>query len=168
MDVISWNFSRFQYSKVSSKDTYCKNLYTSCLTSCRITQDWILKNQQILAKSQNWLEGEPSARSPFQKRKAFNSGQKLRKNNYQSFLFLPCVAWFLFFQWVKSVYMRSYSGPHFPTFGLNTERYGVYLRVQSECGKIRTRIAPNTNTFYAVFVLYILSAIVESIKDRYK
>ena len=64
--------------------------------------------------------------------------------------------------------MRSYSGPHFPTFGLNTERYGVYLRVQSECGKIRTRIAPNTNTFYAVFVLYILSAIVESIKDRYK
>ena len=26
---------------------------------------------------------------------------------------------------VKSVYVRSYSGPHFPTFGLNTERYGV-------------------------------------------
>ena len=25
----------------------------------------------------------------------------------------------------KSVYVRSYSGPHFPTFGLNTERYGV-------------------------------------------
>ena len=27
---------------------------------------------------------------------------------------------------VKSVPIRSYSGPHFPAFGLNTERYGVY------------------------------------------
>ena len=24
---------------------------------------------------------------------------------------------------IKSVRIRSYSGPHFPTFGLNTERY---------------------------------------------
>ena len=42
---------------------------------------------------------------------------------------------------VKSVRIRSYSGPHFPAFGLNTERY---------CGKMRTRITPNTDTFYAV------------------
>ena len=40
----------------------------------------------------------------------------------------------------------SYSSPHFPAFGLNTERFGVSLRIQSECGKIRTRIIPNTNT----------------------
>ena len=26
---------------------------------------------------------------------------------------------------VKSVYIRSFSGLHFPAFGLNTERYGV-------------------------------------------
>ena len=26
---------------------------------------------------------------------------------------------------VKKVRIRSYSGPYFPTFGLNTERYGV-------------------------------------------
>ena len=32
----------------------------------------------------------------------------------------------------------------------NTERYGVYLRIQSKCGKIRTRITPNTDTFRAV------------------
>ena len=32
-----------------------------------------------------------------------------------------------------------FSGPYFPAFGLNTERYGVSLRIQSECGKIRTR-----------------------------
>ena len=34
-----------------------------------------------------------------------------------------------------------------PLFGLNTERYGVPLRIQSECGKMRTRITPNTDTF---------------------
>ena len=28
---------------------------------------------------------------------------------------------------VKSVRFRSYSGPHFPAFGLNTERYGVIV-----------------------------------------
>ena len=32
-----------------------------------------------------------------------------------------------------------FSGPHFPAFGLNTERYSISLRIQSECGKIRTR-----------------------------
>ena len=34
--------------------------------------------------------------------------------------------------------------------GLITERYGVSLRIQSICGKIRTRITPNADTFYAV------------------
>ena len=48
---------------------------------------------------------------------------------------------------VKSVRIWSYSGPHFPAFGLNTERYGD---IQFECGKMRTRITPNTDTFYAV------------------
>ena len=38
-----------------------------------------------------------------------------------------------------------FSGPYFPAFGLNTDRYGVSLcngvslRIQSNCGKIRTR-----------------------------
>ena len=50
---------------------------------------------------------------------------------------------------VKSVHIRSYSGPYFRASGLNTERYGVSLHIQSECGKIRTRISPNTGTFYA-------------------
>ena len=40
---------------------------------------------------------------------------------------------------VKSVQQRSFSGPYFPAFGLNRERYGVSLCIQSECGKIRTR-----------------------------
>ena len=31
------------------------------------------------------------------------------------------------------------SGPYFTAFGLNEKRYEVSLRIQSECGKIRTR-----------------------------
>ena len=51
---------------------------------------------------------------------------------------------------LKSVRIRSYSGTYFPAFWLNTERYKVSLHIQYECGKIRTRITPNTVTFYAV------------------
>ena len=43
-----------------------------------------------------------------------------------------------------------FSSPYFPVFRLNTERYRESLRIQSECGKIRTRKTPNTDTFYAV------------------
>ena len=43
---------------------------------------------------------------------------------------------------IKSVGIRSYSGPYFPVFGLNTERYSVRLRIHSECGKIETRVTP--------------------------
>ena len=35
--------------------------------------------------------------------------------------------------YVKSVRIRSFSGPYFPAFGLNTD--GVSLLIQSECGK---------------------------------
>ena len=31
------------------------------------------------------------------------------------------------------------SGPYFPVFGLNSERYEVSLRIQSKCGKIPIR-----------------------------
>ena len=48
---------------------------------------------------------------------------------------------------VKSVRIRTYSGPYFPTFRLNTERYSVCLRIQSGCGKMRTRMTSNTDTF---------------------
>ena len=53
------------------------------------------------------------------------------KFNVREVKFLHCV---------KSVRIRSYSGPYFPAFGLNT-------------GKMRTRITLNTDTFYAVFVI---------------
>ena len=40
---------------------------------------------------------------------------------------------------VKSVRIRSYSGPYFPAFELNMERYSVSLRIKSESEKVRTR-----------------------------
>ena len=43
-----------------------------------------------------------------------------------------------FTAWKVSKY-GVFSGPYFPAFGLNMERYSVSLRIQSECGKIRTR-----------------------------
>ena len=35
---------------------------------------------------------------------------------------------------VKRVRIRSYFGPHFPAFGLNTERYGVLSPNAGKCG----------------------------------
>ena len=52
--------------------------------------------------------------------------------------------------YVKSVGIRSFSGPCFPAVGLNTERYGTSLRIQSECGKIKARKTPSTGTFHIV------------------
>ena len=51
---------------------------------------------------------------------------------------------------VKSIHIQGLSGPYFPAFGLNTERYRVSLHIQSKCGKIQTRKTPNTDTFQAV------------------
>ena len=44
---------------------------------------------------------------------------------------------------LKSVRIRSYSGPHFLA-------YFVFLRFHSNYEKIRARITPYTDTFYAV------------------
>ena len=49
---------------------------------------------------------------------------------------------------VESARIRGYSGSYFRAFWMNTERYSVSLPIQSEFGKIRTRIAPKTDTFY--------------------
>ena len=42
------------------------------------------------------------------------------------------------------------SGPYFPVFGLNTDIYGINLRIQSEHGKIRARKSSYLDTFHAV------------------
>ena len=48
---------------------------------------------------------------------------------------------------VKSVRISSYSGPHFPAFGLT-----VSLCIQFKCAEMRARITPNSHTFYAVLL----------------
>ena len=68
---------------------------------------------------------------------------------FKNYLFLR--QWFYHsYRFVKSVRIRSFPGPHFPAFGLNTGRSSVFLCIQSECGKIRTRKTPSTDTFHAV------------------
>ena len=51
---------------------------------------------------------------------------------------------------VKLVRISSCSGPYFPAFELNIDRYSVSICIQSECRKIRTRKTPNTDTFHKV------------------
>ena len=53
---------------------------------------------------------------------------------------------------VKSVCIRSDPGPHFLSFG-------VSHRIQFECGKMRTRITPNTDNFQAVKAIQILDSL---------
>ena len=52
----------------------------------------------------------------------------------------------------------NYPDQYFPTFGLNMERHSVCLRIQSEYGKMRTRITPNTDTFHVVEVSSSINA----------
>ena len=52
----------------------------------------------------------------------------------------------------KKCSYSEFSGPSLPVFELNAEIYPVTLRIQSKCGKIRTRKTANTDTFYEVFV----------------
>ena len=40
---------------------------------------------------------------------------------------------------VKSVQIRTFSGPYFPVFRLNTEIYSINVRIQSKYRKIQTR-----------------------------
>ena len=62
------------------------------------------------------------------------------------------------FHWVESVLIRSYSVRIFPAFSRIRIENGQMLcsspysvRMLENAGKMRTRISPNTDTFYAVF-----------------
>ena len=53
---------------------------------------------------------------------------------------------------VKCVRIRSYFGPPFPAFGLNTERYGVSLPPYAvQMRKNTDQKTPNTDFFHAVY-----------------
>ena len=52
---------------------------------------------------------------------------------------------------VKSLRIRSYSGPHFPELRLNMERYGVSVRIYSKCGKMREKFGPEKIQMQTLF-----------------
>ena len=54
----------------------------------------------------------------------------------------------------KSPY-SEFSGPYFPTFGLDMETYRVPLQIQSKCRKIQIRKAPITDTFHTVVTTFM-------------
>ena len=76
---------------------------------------------------------------------SFHCGQISVRNPTQDTLPRPLKASEIEKHCVKSVLIRSYSGPYFPAFWLNTERYGVYVwRTRLEgctCGNLKHKIA---------------------------
>ena len=75
-------------------------------------------------------------------------GKKLYENGHRR-----CFNIFIFdydTTWKVSI-LGFFSGPYCPAFGLNTERYSVSHRIQSECGKILTGKTPNMDTFHIVW-----------------
>ena len=57
----------------------------------------------------------------------------------------------------KCLYSEFFSS-YFPAFGLNTERYSVFVYIQSLCAKIRTKKIPNTDTFHAVYLIRLITS----------
>ena len=54
---------------------------------------------------------------------------------------------------VKSVCIRSHSGPHFSCIFSHSEWMSIYpysVQMRENAGKMRTRITPNTDSFHAV------------------
>ena len=61
------------------------------------------------------------------------------------FFFFVTLMIFVRYRCVKGVRIRNFSGSYFPTFGLYTERH--FVRVEFECGEVRSRKSPNTALF---------------------
>ena len=71
-------------------------------------------------------------------RSIWESTTPLCMNNYNWTLTIWNKVLSNFIAW-KVLKHGVFFGLHFPASRLNTERYGVFLRIQSDCGKIRTR-----------------------------
>ena len=48
---------------------------------------------------------------------------------------IPSIDLQYYIHFMKSDRIQSFSGPYFAAFGLTMERYGVFLRIHSECGE---------------------------------
>ena len=70
------------------------------------------------------------------------------------FLSKVSCCWIQLMKWIQLKHChcvsRSFSGPYFPAFRLNTERYSVSVHIQSKCGRIRTRKTPKTPAYLSL------------------
>ena len=72
---------------------------------------------------------------------------------------------------IKSVHIRSFSDPHFPAFGLNTERYFVSLRsfrILPECWKKNPEKLRIRTLFTHCLFQFILVYLIDEKKNRWK
>ena len=91
---------------------------------------------------------------------ATNCQKQLRKQCVCSQWGLYLIGYYLNAQCVKTVRIGSYSGPHFSRIFPNPDWISPYsVRMQKNARKMRTRITPNTDTFYAVEVLDFFAGI---------
>ena len=91
---------------------------------CPIYIFWVIFNRSFSTDQSSCGFESSCSHLSFRFRSCFEQGVPWHSGNYTA--------------WNVSKY-RVISGPYFPAFELNTERYFVSLRIQSECGKIRTR-----------------------------
>ena len=77
-------------------------------------------------------------------------------SNFNITIRISLVQWLTAFSnCMKSVRIQSLSGSYFSAFGLNTERYGVSVCIQSKCGNKRSRKTPSTDISYADFFFWM-------------
>ena len=65
----------------------------------------------------------------------------------EKYFAVTTIIFFIATAWKVSKY-GVFSGPYFPAFGLNTERYSVSFCIRSECEKIWTRKNLRIRTFF--------------------
>ena len=111
-----------------------RNLLIQFVESLRVYLKWISFCAYYISRFL-WILAFPQNRIPAKYNKIFH----LRS--------LICAKYQAKYYCVKTVRIQSYSGPYFSACGLNTERYSVPLRIHFKCGKMRTRITLNTDTF---------------------
>ena len=100
--IIFWNFTIFQYSshspqsKPNSISSIAKLVYELPPELPNDLRLRILGNQEILEKSQIWVETKPSAQSLFKKFVFGKTNKESHKNGYQTLLFLSNITGILY------------------------------------------------------------------------
>ena len=131
-------------SEMCESKGFLWRVFSGLRNFCSFKREYMLEKARILACFMQCSFSKDYCRESFLEFFVFlHYFTSLQKENQKR-----QITWIL--QCVKSVRIWSFSGPYFPSFGLNTEKYFASLCIQSEYEKIRTRKTPNTDTFHAV------------------